>query len=234
MNREEQLARLASPDVWDVLVIGGGATGLGAAVDAASRGYRTVLVEQSDFAKGASSRSTKLIHGGVRYLRQGNLPLVAESLRERGLLLRNAPHCVHPLPFVTPAYSVRELAWYGLGLKTYDLLAGRLGIAPSRVLSRSEALRHAPELDSARLRGGILYHDAQFDDARMAITLAQTCARLGGAPLNYMRVESLLKEHGRVRVSGRRRCRDGPGIPGERPRGHQRHRRLHRCDPPPG
>jgi len=200
MNREAFMGRIADRAArWDLLVIGGGATGLGAAVDAASRGYRTVLVEQSDFAKGTSSRSTKLIHGGVRYLRQGNLPLVTESLRERGILLRNAPHCVHALPFVVPARSIRELAYYGIGLKMYDLLAGSLGIAPSRFLSRGETLEHAPELAARGLRGGILYHDAQFDDSRMAVTLAQTFARLGGTPLNYIRVDALLKRHGRVR-----------------------------------
>ena len=155
MNREAFMGRIADRAArWDLLVIGGGATGLGAAVDAASRGYRTVLVEQSDFAKGTSSRSTKLIHGGVRYLRQGNLPLVTESLRERGILLRNAPHCVRALPFVVPAYSMRELGYYGIGLKMYDLLAGGLGIAPSRFLSRRETLECAPELAAGGLRGG--------------------------------------------------------------------------------
>ncbi len=199
--RREFLNRLG--ERWDVLVIGGGATGLGAALDAASRGYRTVLLEQSDFAKGTSSRSTKLIHGGVRYLRQGNLPLVRESLRERGILLRNAPHCVHPLAFVVPARNARELLYYSAGLKIYDLLAGGLGIAPSRILSRAEM----PPLLSGRR--GILYHDAQFDDARMAVTLMQNCARLGGVPLNYMRVTSFLKRGGRVRGAVAVDCETG-------------------------
>jgi glycerol-3-phosphate dehydrogenase len=200
MNRERSLARLAGQGggrrPWDVLVIGGGATGLGAAVEAAARGYRTALLEGYDFAKGTSSRSTKLAHGGVRYLRQGDISLVIEALRERGLLLRNAPHLVHNLRFVVPSYEWWEGPFYGAGLKVYDLLAGRLGLGPSRLLSRDETLALLPTVEPAGLRGGVVYHDAQFDDARLAITLARTLDDLGGVPVNGVRVVGLLKSAG--------------------------------------
>jgi len=200
MNRERSLARLAGELAarrpWDVLVIGGGATGLGAAVDAAARGYRTALLEGYDFAKGTSSRSTKLAHGGVRYLRQGDLSLVIEALRERGLLLRNAPHLVRHLRFVVPSYEWWEGPFYGAGLKVYDLLAGRLGLGPSRPLSRAETLALLPTVEPAGLRGGVVYHDAQFDDARLAVALARTLDDLGGVPVNALRVVGLLKAPG--------------------------------------
>src|SRR5947208_16934767 len=174
MNRDEALARLGGPEPWDFLVIGGGATGLGVAVEAAARGYRTLLLEGSDFAKATSSRSTKLVHGGVRYLQQGNVALVLEALRERGRLLANAPHLVRNLSFVVPAYDWWEGPFYGAGLKLYDMLAGAMGLGPSHRLSRDETLAHIPTLEPQGLRGGVIYHDAQFDDARLAITLAQT------------------------------------------------------------
>ncbi|MBI4664503.1 MAG: glycerol-3-phosphate dehydrogenase/oxidase [Verrucomicrobia bacterium] len=199
MTREETLrAILNSPGPWDVIAIGGGATGLGAAVDAAARGYRALLLEQSDFAKGTSSRSTKLIHGGIRYLRQGRVSLVRESLRERGLLLQNAPHLVQARSFVIPAYSWWEGPFYAAGLKLYDSLAGQLGLGPSRILSREDTLRSLPTLRPEKLRGGVLYLDGQFDDARLALTLVHTLTDLGGLALNYARVESLLKKEGRV------------------------------------
>ncbi len=184
--------------IWDVLVIGGGATGLGTAVDAAARGYRTLLLEQSDFAKATSSRSTKLIHGGVRYLRQGDLPLLRESLRERGLLLRNAAQWVQRLPFVVPAYSRWDKPFYGIGLTVYDKLSGRWSLGPSRILSREETLAAAPTLQPEGLRGGIRYFDAQFDDSRLALSLLQSLLSLGGIGLNYVRVRELLKAGGRV------------------------------------
>jgi len=198
MEREALLRRVdARVEPWDVAVIGGGATGLGCAVEAASRGYDTILLEQDDFAKGTSSRSTKLIHGGVRYLRQGDISLVREALHERGLLLRNAPHLVYPQPFVVPNYRWWERPYYAVGLKLYDLLAGRLNIGPSRPLSRQTTRRRLPTVRSDRLRGGVLYYDGQFDDARLAIALAHTLADLGGAPLNHMGVTGLLKNgHG--------------------------------------
>lgn len=198
MNRAELLERLDDPCPWDILVIGGGATGLGAAVDAAARGYRTLLLERGDFASGTSSRSTKLIHGGVRYLRQGALGLVREALRERDLLIRNAPHLVHRLAFVIPVYDWWEGPFYAAGLKLYDLLAGRSSLGPSRRLSRDETLKLAPTLEPAGLRGGILYQDGQFDDARMAVSLARTLLDLEGTALNYLEVTHLLKEGGRL------------------------------------
>ncbi len=184
---------------WDLIVIGGGATGLGTAIDAASRGYRTLLLEQHDFGKGTSSRSTKLIHGGVRYLRQGNISLVIEALRERGCLLKNAPHLVHTVPFVIPCYRRWERPYYGFGLKLYQAMSGRLSIGPSSILSRDVALDFLPNAAGKAMRGGVLYHDAQFDDSRLIINLAQTCADLGAVPLNYVRVTGLLRRGGRIR-----------------------------------
>ncbi len=199
MNRAQMLQRLRDgPGVWDVLVIGGGASGLATAVESAARGYRTALVEQADFAQATSSRSTKLIHGGIRYLQQGRLSLVRESLRERGHLLRNAPHLVHRLPFILPLYAWWERPFYGTGLKLYDQLAGELAIGFSEYLSRTETLARMPALARDGLRGGILYHDGQFDDARLAITLAQTAADLDGVAVNYVKVVSLLKQNDRV------------------------------------
>ncbi len=198
MKREEMLKLLDEGTVWDMIVVGGGATGLGTAVEAASRGYRTLLLEQGDFANGTSSRSTKLIHGGVRYLRQGNLSLVLESLRERGLLVRNAPHLVHEMPFVVPLYDWWEGPFYGIGLKLYDVLAGRMGLGPSRLLSREETLRLIPTVEIKGLRGGVIYHDGQFDDARLAVSLALTIADLGGIPLSYLQVTGICREGGKA------------------------------------
>jgi glycerol-3-phosphate dehydrogenase len=193
MNRADLLSRAGGQAAWDVIVVGGGATGLGAGVDAAARGYSTLLLEQSDFAKGTSSRSTKLIHGGVRYLQQGDVSLVLEALHERGLLIRNAPHLVHHLAFVVPVYDWWEGPFYGIGLKLYDALAGKLGLGPSKLLSREETLERIPTVEPDGLRGGVIYFDGQFDDSRLAITLLRTLASLGGVPLNYARVTGLLK-----------------------------------------
>ncbi len=198
MNRAEMLQRLRSPEQWEVIAIGGGATGLGCAVEAAARGYRTLLLEQGDFAQGTSSRSTKLIHGGVRYLKQGNLSLVLEALHERGLLRQNAPHLVHHLAFVVPLYDWWEGPFYGIGLKLYDMLAGKLGLGPSQHLSREQTLQRLPTLEPTGLRGGVIYYDGQFDDARLAICLAQTAVALGATLLNYVKVISLLKAGGLV------------------------------------
>ena len=183
---------------WDVLVIGGGATGLGAAVEAASRGYRTLLVERSDFAKETSSRSTKLVHGGVRYLQQMNVTLVLDALSERGHMLRNAPHLVHDLNFVIPAYSYFSLPYYGVGLKIYERLSGKLSFGHSQVLSRKTALEKLPGVKSEGLRGGILYHDGQFDDARYAIALLRTLEDLGGVAINYVEATGLIERDGKV------------------------------------
>jgi glycerol-3-phosphate dehydrogenase len=183
---------------WDLVVVGGGATGLGTAVDAAARGYRTLLLEQSDFAKGTSSRSTKLVHGGVRYLRQGNVSLVLEALHERGILAHNAGHLVRNQSFIVPIYDWWEGPFYGIGLKVYDKLAGKLGIRPSKNLSRSETLERIPNLEPEGLRGGVIYYDGQFDDSRLAINLAQTAVEQGATVLNYVRVTGLLKAAGTV------------------------------------
>jgi glycerol-3-phosphate dehydrogenase len=198
-NRARQLERLEGGDrPWDIAVIGGGATGVGVAVDAAARGYRVVLLEQHDFGKGTSSRSTKLIHGGLRYLKQGRVRLVREALRERGLLCRNAPHLVHPLVTIVPLYSAWEGPYYGLGVKAYDWLSGRHSLGPSQRLSSAEALRVIPTLEPHGLRGGVSYFDAAFDDARLLINLVQTCVDLGGVCLNYAPVRELMKQSGRV------------------------------------
>ncbi len=197
MNRDAMIETCKrSPDLWDLIIIGGGATGLGAAVDAASRGYRTLLLEQSDFAKGTSSRSTKLVHGGLRYLKQGNIALVVEALKERGLLCQNAPHLVSHLPFLVPNYHWWEGPFYGIGIKIYDLLAGKLGLEKSEHLSREETLFRIPTLEPKDLRGGVVYYDGQFDDARLAACLAKTCADLGGTVVNYMAVTGLIKDKG--------------------------------------
>lgn len=192
------IQQLESTTEWDVCIIGGGATGLGTALDAASRGLKTVLFEQYDFAKGTSSRSTKLVHGGVRYLQQGNIKLVMEALRERGLLLKNAPHLVHDQKFVVPNYKWWEKPFYGIGLKIYDKMAGKLGLGPSQFLSKEETLQLAPTLDPEDLKGGVLYHDGQFDDARLAISIARTAAAHGAVLLNYFPVAGLLKLNKKV------------------------------------
>ena len=168
-DRAEILRRLGEQAEWDVLVIGGGATGLGAAVEAASRGYRTVLVERADFAKGTSSRSTKLVHGGVRYLEQMNITLVLDALQERGHMLENAPHIVHNLSFVVPIFDAFGLPYYGFGLKVYEWLSGKLSFGASRMLSVKNTVEMLPSVAANGLRGGVLYHDGQFDDARYAI-----------------------------------------------------------------
>ena len=185
---------------WDFVIVGGGATGLGCAVEAASRGYRPLLLEQSDFAKGTSSRSTKLVHGGVRYLQQGNVSLVLEALKERGTLLRNAPHLVHDLAFVVPNYSWWEGPFYGVGMKVYDLLAGRSGFGRSKHLSKEKTMERLPTIEPDGLDGGVIYYDGQFDDARLALNMAQTAAEQGATLLTYCEVTDLLKaDDGEIR-----------------------------------
>lgn len=197
MNRDHMLAALDG-GTWDLIVIGGGATGLGAAVDASARGYRTLLLEQGDFAQGTSSRSTKLVHGGVRYLKQGNVALVLEALQERGLMYGNAPHLVGDLGFVVPRYRWWEGPFYGIGLKLYDRLARRLSFAPSRLLKPAATIDRIPNVETRHLLGGVLYYDGLFDDARMAITLARTAADAGAVLLNYTGVCGLLKAEGDI------------------------------------
>jgi len=198
MKRELMLNSLISfKDPWDIVVIGGGATGLGIAADASSRGFKTLLVEQYDFGKGTSSRSTKLVHGGVRYLAKGDIALVYEGLKERGLMIHNAPHLVRNQKFIIPVYTRWDVVLYTLGLKFYDILAGRLGLGRSYFMSKEETLKALPTLNSKDLRGGILYHDGQFDDTRMLVNLARTCEDYGGTVINYMKVTGLVKENGR-------------------------------------
>jgi glycerol-3-phosphate dehydrogenase len=195
MKRDAMLKRAReAQDLWDFLVIGGGATGVGVAVDAASRGYSVLLLDQSDFGKGTSSRSTKLVHGGVRYLQQGNIPLVMEALRERGRLRRNAPHLVKDLAFVVPNYVWWEAPFYGIGMKVYDALAGRYGFGHSKNLSREETVQRLPTIETEGLKGGVMYHDGQFDDARLLVDLAQTAAGQGATLLNYVKVTKLQKD----------------------------------------
>lgn len=195
MNREDMLQKLQDRSItWDFIVIGGGATGVGIAVEAASRGYEVLLLEQSDFSKGTSSRSTKLVHGGVRYLQQGNLSLVLEALRERGILMKNAPHIVHNLPFIVPAYDWWESPFYGIGLKVYDALAGKHGFGKSRLLSKEKTIELIPTLEPEGLNGGVIYYDGQFDDSRLIVNLVRTAADQGGTLLNYVKVIKLLKK----------------------------------------
>lgn len=197
MNRESGLQRLRSEE-FDVLVVGGGATGLGCAVDAATRGYKTALIEARDFAHATSSRSTKLVHGGVRYLQQGNIALVREALAERARLLANAPGLVRKLPFIVPAYSWWQLPYYAAGLRLYDALSGGGAFSKSRALSAGGVQTSLPAVNTNHLRGGVLYWDAQFDDARLAVALAQSAVDAGAAVANYVRATALHYENGRV------------------------------------
>ena len=201
-DRAQLLAQLDAVQEFDIAIIGGGATGLGVAVDAAVRGLKVVLLEAHDFAKGTSSRSTKLVHGGVRYLAQGHLPLVWEALRERQHLLSNAPHLVKPMPFVMPAYRRKDQLFYGLGLKLYDLLAGPARLGPTRWLSYTETLLALPGVRVTNLVGGVQYWDAQFDDARLALSLARTAASHGALLMNHMPVTGLLTDYPAGRIKG--------------------------------
>ncbi|HEX2749837.1 MAG TPA: glycerol-3-phosphate dehydrogenase/oxidase [Verrucomicrobiales bacterium] len=213
LQRNVSLQRVAGRrEPWDIAIIGGGSTGMGIALDAVTRGYSVVLLEQHDFGKGTSSRSTKLVHGGVRYLRQGNISLVMEALKERGLLLRNAPHLVHDMEFIVPNYAWWEAPFYGIGMKVYDMLAGKYGFGPSKILSREEVLALIPTLSQDGLRGGVSYHDGQFDDARLLIDIASTAAQHGACLLNYTRVVSLVKDSEGF-VSGLTFCDQESGAP---------------------
>ncbi len=195
MNRSEMITRVIEHEKkWDIVIIGGGATGVGCAVDAASRGYKTLLLEQHDFGKGTSSRSTKLVHGGVRYLEQGNISLVMEALKERGILRENAPHLVHDLAFIVPNYDWWEMPFYGVGLKIYDLLAIKYRFGKSRILSKEETLNHLPTINTEGLRGGVIYYDGQFDDTRLLINLMQTAVQNNAVCLNYARVFEISKD----------------------------------------
>ncbi len=194
MNRKININKLKEVPLWDIIVIGGGATGLGTAVDAATRGYKTLLLEQADFAKGTSSRSTKLVHGGVRYLAQGDISLVLEALKERGLLRQNAPHLVSNQAFIIPTYEWWDGPFYTIGLKVYDMMSGKLGLGPSERLDSKTVMEAIPNLKKEGLNGGVMYYDGQFDDARLAISLAQTLEDNRGTAINYCQVTGILKD----------------------------------------
>jgi len=196
LNRKQIISILEDKsEQWDIIIIGGGATGVGTAIDASARGYKTLLLEQNDFGKGTSSRSTKLIHGGVRYLQQGNISLVLEALKERGLLHQNAPHLVHNIPFIVPRYDWWEGTFYGVGLKLYDMLAGKYGFGNSELLPVDETIEKIPTIETEGLRGGVVYYDGQFDDSRLLINMVQTADELGADIINYVSVSSLLKKN---------------------------------------
>ena len=198
MNRKEMLLQIESTPQWDIIIIGGGATGLGAALDAAERGYKTLLLEQYDFSKGTSSRSTKLVHGGVRYLAQGNIKLVVEALKERGRLLRNAPHITSSQSFVLPVYKDWHKWYYGIGLKMYDILSGGLSLGKTKILSKQKTEKLLPSLKSENVKGGIQYFDGQFDDSRLAIDIAATAVHYGATVLNYAKVFGFKKKEGKI------------------------------------
>jgi len=202
MDRTEILQRVRERvEPWDIVVIGGGATGVGCALDAASRGLSVLLLEQHDFGKGTSSRSTKLVHGGVRYLAQGNISLVREALKERGILQTNAPHVVHKQGFVVPCFGLWQKFYYGTGLKIYDLLSGKYSFGRSKVLSTTETLKRLPNIKTDGLKGGILYFDGQFDDTRLLIDMVSTASAMDANSLNYAKVCGLAKDD-KDRISG--------------------------------
>ena len=200
MKREENINQLKNAEkVWDIAVIGGGSSGLGVALDAISRGLSVILLEKADFAKGTSSRSTKLVHGGVRYLAQGDVMLVLEALKERGKLLKNAPHLAHDQPFIIPIYTWKDRIQYIVGLKLYDWMSGRLSLGKSKFISKKETIKRLPAVLQKGLMGGVVYHDGQFDDARLALDIAQTADEAGACLLNYTKVNNLLKtESGKI------------------------------------
>lgn len=201
MKREGLVAQIQSEDtIWDLIIIGGGASGLGAALESATRGYKTLLLEQYDYTVGTSSRSTKLVHGGVRYLAQGDIGLVLEALRERGLLLKNAPHLSRNQKFLIPSYSWWYKPFYTIGLTMYDLLSGKLSLGRSKPFSKEKTMKILPTVKEKNLRGGIGYRDGQFDDARLGLNMVQTTIEHGGVPINYMKVTDLLKEN--TKISG--------------------------------
>lgn len=198
MNRETQIEKLKNQTNFDIIIIGGGATGLGCAIDAATRGYKTLLLEKYDFAKGTSSRATKLVHGGVRYLAQGNIRLVREALFERGRMLRNAPHVCKKLAFVMPTYHWYDKLFYGTGLWIYEFLSSKLSLGETKFLSKEKTLDYLPNINPNGLSGGVLYYDGQFDDSRLAINLAQTAAENGAIIINYFGVNDFIKKDNKI------------------------------------
>lgn len=198
MNRKEFLKRIEADEIWDIVIIGGGSTGLGSALDAASRGYNTLLLEKFDFGKGTSSKSTKLVHGGVRYLAQGNIKLVVEALKERGRLLKNAPHITSVQSFVLPVYSYWDKWFYGLGLKMYEWLSGKWSLGKTTIHSKNETLKLLPSINSNKLKGSIQYYDGQFDDSRLCIDIALTAVKHAATVLNYFEVQEFRKEENKI------------------------------------
>lgn len=198
MDRSKMIHELSATDVWDLVIIGGGATGLGSALDAATRGYKTLLMEEYDFAKGTSSKSTKLVHGGVRYLQQGNIKLVREALRERGYLLKNAAHLTSIQTFIVPFFSWWEKMMYGVGLKLYDFLSGKWSLGDTQILTKNKTIEHLPCINASKLKGGILYFDGQFDDSQLAIEMAATAIKKGATILNYCKATGFTKLNGKI------------------------------------
>lgn len=195
MDRDQMLAKIkTNTKVYDFIIIGGGATGIGIALDASSRGYSVVLLEKSDFTKSTSSKSTKLVHGGVRYLEQGNIGLVREAVVERGLLVQNAPHLVKNQPFIIPTHHFFEEVLYTIGLTFYDLLAGTLSMGRSKRISRKKTLQRLSTINSKKISAGVEYHDGQFDDTRLAINTLQSAVERGALVLNYCEVNALIKD----------------------------------------
>ncbi|MDD2436639.1 MAG: glycerol-3-phosphate dehydrogenase/oxidase [Massilibacteroides sp.] len=195
MKREKHIKRISDNTItWDIVVVGGGATGIGIALDAASRGFKTVLLEQADFTKATSSRSTKLVHGGVRYLAQGDVALVVDALHERGLMRKNAPHLVKDQRFIIGTYRWWEKAFYTIGLTMYDVLAGHRSFGRSLPMRKKDVIREIPGISTKGLRGGVVYHDGQFDDSRMGINLLQTAEEQGAVVVNYIKVTALIKD----------------------------------------
>jgi len=198
MNRSDQINKLRDSGIWDIVIVGGGATGAGAALDAASRGYKTLLIEQYDFAKGTSSKSTKLIHGGVRYLQQGNVKLVFEALRERGRLLKNAPHLTSTQAFIVPVYSLWEKIFYGVGLKVYDILAGSLSLGKTKLLNTKQTIEQLPSINPNKLFGGVMYFDGQFDDSNLCIEILGTAEKNGATIINYCKATGFIKDNHKI------------------------------------
>lgn len=198
MNRNDQLITIETTPIWDIVIIGGGATGLGSALDAASRGFKTLCIEKTDFSKGTSSRSTKLIHGGVRYLEQGNFAMVKSALHERWFMLKNAPISTKKIPFILPVYSWWRYYYYGFGLMLYDFLSGKFSIGKTSFLSKNDVIEKIPEIKEKSLKGGILYYDGQFDDSQICISLAKTAISKGATVINHMAFDSFVYENGKI------------------------------------
>jgi len=202
MKRNEMIDKIGkNTEEYDFIIIGGGATGIGIALEASARGYSVVLLEKSDFTKSTSSKSTKLVHGGVRYLAQGDVGLVREAVVERGLLNQNAPHLVKNQSFIIPTHGLFDEIQYTVGLTMYDLLAGKLSLGRSKRISKSKTLKRISTINPSKISAGVEYHDGQFDDTRLAINTLQSAVKLGAIVINYCSVTGLLKDN-EGKVSG--------------------------------